>query len=244
MRDEISINGADFEQIPANGRTAAVLKELRYLGRRVHGKVKMTTKDQEDGRKKQSINMNEDALPASFFSQKLRIKSNNNFPTAAGLASSASGYAALVYAIAHLYTLNPQIANTETSKKLSTIARQGSGSACRSMFGGFVEWQKGEEKDGRDSIAVQVQDMNHWPELRFLICVCEQDKKKVSSTTGMIRSQRTSTLLEHRTNKVAEQILGLCKNAIKKRDFAMLSELRFFCEKLIYNSAFRINRKR
>jgi diphosphomevalonate decarboxylase len=47
----------------------------------------------------------------------------------------------------------------------------GSGSACRSLDGGFVKWNMGELKDGRDSIAVQVADEKHWPEIRVLILV-------------------------------------------------------------------------
>ncbi|CRK44542.1 hypothetical protein BN1723_019471, partial [Verticillium longisporum] len=62
----------------------------------------------------------------------LRVVSENNFPTAAGLASSAAGFAALVRAIADLYQL------PDTPDQLSLVARQGSGSACRSLFGGYV----------------------------------------------------------------------------------------------------------
>ena len=61
----------------------------------------------------------------------LRIVSRNNFPTAAGLASSAAGYACLVYALCTLF---------EIKDDFSEIARQGSGSACRSIYGGFVQW--------------------------------------------------------------------------------------------------------
>lgn len=60
--------------------------------------------------------------------------------------------------------------------ELSAVARQGSGSACRSLYGGFVQWKLGERSDGRDSIAEQVESESYWPELRVLILVvsCEE----------------------------------------------------------------------
>lgn len=59
--------------------------------------------------------------------------------------------------------------------ELSGIARQGSGSACRSMYGGFVQWIMGQKDDGKDSIAQQVESETHWPELRILVLVVGQD---------------------------------------------------------------------
>lgn len=55
--------------------------------------------------------------------------------------------------------------------ELSGIARQGSGSACRSMYGGFVQWIMGQRDDGKDSLAQQVEPESHWPELRILVLV-------------------------------------------------------------------------
>ena len=79
--------------------------------------------------------------------------------------------------------------------ELSTIARQGSGSSCRSLYGGFVKWQMGEAADGADSLAVQVADEKHWPELEALILVVSAAKKETGSTVGMKQSVETSPLL-------------------------------------------------
>lgn len=67
-----------------------------------------------------------------------------------------------MYALAKLYGLEGE---------LSEIARQGSGSACRSMYGGFVQWIMGVKEDGSDSIAQQIEPETHWPELRLLVLV-------------------------------------------------------------------------
>lgn len=56
-------------------------------------------------------------------------------------------------------------------ENISNIARLGSGSACRSVLGGFVRWHRGSENDGSDSIAKQLVTSNHWPQLRVLIIV-------------------------------------------------------------------------
>jgi diphosphomevalonate decarboxylase len=84
---------------------------------------------------------------------KLHISSYNTFPTGAGLASSAAGLACFVHVLAKLYNAQETYAG-----ELSTVARQGSGSASRSLYGGFVRWQKGSDPSGRDSMAVQVAD--------------------------------------------------------------------------------------
>ncbi len=86
---------------------------------------------------------------------KLHISSVNTFPTGAGLASSAAGLACFVASLADVFA-----AKEEYPGQFTAIARQGSGSASRSLFGGFVKWEKGEKADGTDSIAVQIADEN------------------------------------------------------------------------------------
>jgi len=143
----------------------------------------------------------------------------NNFPTAAGLASSASGLAALVFTLAQLYQL------TADHSLLSRIARQGSGSACRSLFGGFVAWEKGEAADGNDSVAVQVATETHWPELSALICVVSDLKKGTSSTEGMQTTVQTSPLLQHRIHNVVPLRMEAMKKAVLDRDFQTFADI-------------------
>jgi diphosphomevalonate decarboxylase len=147
----------------------------------------------------------------------IRVVSVNNFPTAAGLASSASGYACFVYTLACLYGL--------AHEEISHIARMGSGSACRSIFGGFVQWQKGEECDGSDSIAVQVAPTAHWPDLRILILVVNDSKKTTSSTGGMSRSVKTSELLKHRVAHCVPERLTSIVKAIKDHNFPEFAKI-------------------
>lgn len=149
----------------------------------------------------------------------LRIVSENNFPTAAGLASSAAGFAALVRAIADLYEL------PSTPTELSRIARQGSGSACRSLFGGYVAWQMGKEADGSDSVAVEVAPQSHWPEMRAVILVVSAEKKGVSSTSGMQITVATSELFQRRAEEVVPRHMEQMEKAIQERDFESFAEV-------------------
>eukprot|EP01090_Pellita_catalonica_P006478 TRINITY_DN16706_c0_g1_i1.p1 TRINITY_DN16706_c0_g1~~TRINITY_DN16706_c0_g1_i1.p1 ORF type:complete len:427 (+),score=52.48 TRINITY_DN16706_c0_g1_i1:192-1283(+) len=151
-------------------------------------------------------------------SLRLRIVTRNNFPTAAGLASSASGYAALTYALASFYKLTGVV-------ELSTIARMGSGSACRSIYGGFVKWEMGKLPSGEDSRAIQVAPETHWDSLQILICVVSHKKKSMSSTKGMQLSVQTSELLQHRIQKIVPERMKLMESAIQQRDFAAFGEI-------------------
>ncbi|KAI6157985.1 GHMP kinase [Pisolithus tinctorius] len=154
---------------------------------------------------------------------KVHICSENNFPTAAGLASSASGFAALAYSLAHLYDL--PLSDPADISDLSLNARQGSGSACRSLFGGFVEWQMGrDDLLGSDSRAVQVADHTFWPEIHALICIVSDDKKGTSSTAGMQRTVETSALFQYRIQHVEEQLVDI-KQAILKKDFDTFAKI-------------------
>ncbi|GAX25082.1 diphosphomevalonate decarboxylase [Fistulifera solaris] len=149
----------------------------------------------------------------------LHISSYNTFPTAAGLASSAAGYAALVAALCQLYHA------VETFPgEFSTIARQGSGSACRSMYGGIVAWRQGTPKqEWRDSKAEPV--LEDWPQLRALLLVVSDSKKDTSSTTGMQTSVQTSMLLQYRAQHIVPARLQAMEQACHARDFGTFAQL-------------------
>jgi len=149
----------------------------------------------------------------------LRIVTENNFPTAAGLASSAAGFAALVRAIADLYQL------PDSPSQLSLVARQGSGSACRSVFGGYVAWRMGSKDDGSDSLAEQVAPAAHWPEMRALILVVSAAKKGVGSTAGMQQTLATSGLFAHRVKDTVPRHMEMMEAAIRERDFTKFAEV-------------------
>ncbi|XP_047327688.1 diphosphomevalonate decarboxylase 2 [Impatiens glandulifera] len=149
----------------------------------------------------------------------LHIASYNNFPTAAGLASSAAGLACLVFALAKL--MNVQ----EDESQLSAIARQGSGSACRSLFGGFAKWIMGKNNDGSDSVAVQLADEKHWDDLVIIIAVVSSRQKETSSTSGMRETVDTSKLIHHRAKEVVPKRIIEMEEAIRERDFSAFASL-------------------
>jgi len=189
-QDALILNGAP--QDVSGARTQACFRELRALRKKL-----------EDA----------DASLPKLSTFPLKIVSENNFPTAAGLASSAAGFAALVQAIANLYEL------PASPTDLSRIARQGSGSACRSLFGGYVGWEQGEQKDGSDSVAFQVAPASHWPNMRALILVVSAAKKGVSSTTGMQTTVATSSLFPDRANETVPRRMKEMIQAIQDKDF-------------------------
>ncbi|MCD7447222.1 Diphosphomevalonate decarboxylase mvd2, peroxisomal [Datura stramonium] len=191
-------------------------KEMSLSGRRYQNclrEIRARANDVEDETKGIKIAKND------WEKLHVHISSNNNFPTAAGLASSASGFACLVFALAKL--MNVQ----EDNGKLSAIARQGSGSACRSLHGGFVKWVMGKEEDGSDSIAVQLVDEKYWDDLVIIIAVVSSQQKETSSSSGMLQTVETSTLMEYRAKEVVPKRVIEMEEAIKNRDFSTFARL-------------------
>ncbi len=114
-----------------------------------------------------------------------RVRSTNSFPTASGLASSASGFAALAGAARAVYGLPDDL------RRASILARRASASAARSVLGGFVELPAGRPGDD-DVAAIPLHPPEHWPTLRLVVAVVSEGRKDVGSRDGMGLSQRTS----------------------------------------------------
>jgi diphosphomevalonate decarboxylase len=146
-----------------------------------------------------------------------RVTSENDFPTAAGLASSASGFAALALAASDAAGLDM------SPEELSVLARRGSGSAARSLFGGYVEMKPGTRADGADAHAVPLFDGEYWP-LECLVAVTVEGPKKVSSTVGMNHTMETSPYYDQWVASVAPAI-ERAKEAIDARDFTALATI-------------------
>ncbi|MEM6694219.1 MAG: diphosphomevalonate decarboxylase [Pseudomonadota bacterium] len=146
----------------------------------------------------------------------LDIVTANTIPTAAGLASSASGFAALTRALDEAFDLSLDAA------LLSQIARFGSGSASRSLWHGFVRWNRGDAADGSDSFAVPLE--LRWPAFRIAIVPVDTGPKAQSSRDGMGHTLRTSPL--YATWPVqAEADCAAMAAAIMAQDFAALGPL-------------------
>lgn len=138
----------------------------------------------------------------------------SNFPVAAGLASSASTYAAVARAATAAAGLTP------TDRELSILARRGSGSACRSIFGGFVEWLKGSAADGSDSYAVPVAPVDHW-DIAIAVAVTARGPKSVGSREGMTRAAELSPYYDAWVAAHAADLEAI-RQGIRDRDIALV----------------------
>lgn len=138
---------------------------------------------------------------------RVKIVTRNNFPKGTGIASSASGFAALT--LAATSALNLKL----SEKDLSTLARLGSGSACRSIPSGFVEWKKG---DKNNSYAKTIFSKDHWS-IRIATIILDEQPKEISSTQGHLLAL-SNPFFKVRLKNINKKIIAL-KQAIKNKDF-------------------------
>jgi diphosphomevalonate decarboxylase len=146
---------------------------------------------------------------------RFEVHTENNIPTSAGLASSASGFAALVMALDDLAGWGLD------RKRFSMLARIGSGSAARSVYDGFVQWHAGTNPDGSDSFAEPLSET--WPEFRIGVLEISGTPKSVGSRDGMNRTVETSELYKSWPKQAATD-LETIRGAITSHDFPRLGK--------------------
>jgi len=145
---------------------------------------------------------------------KARVKTKNNFPKGTGVASSASGFAALSLAAS-------RAAGIKLSKrKLSVLARLGSGSACRSIPDGLVEWQKG--IDSNSSYSYSLYPPKYWSLVDIVVMV-DTKEKKVSSTEGH-ELAKESPFFTARVNGLRQKLKAI-KKTMKNKNFEKFGEI-------------------
>jgi diphosphomevalonate decarboxylase len=145
---------------------------------------------------------------------KAKVVSENSFPKATGLSSSGSGFAALTLAGSKAVGLEL------SSKELSILARQGSGSACRATCGGFVEWYSGDTSE--TSFAETIFPADHM-EIYDVVVIVSDDTKAVPTSDSMLLAD-SSLIFKPRQHGIEEKLTAV-RNAIKERDFSVLGRL-------------------
>lgn len=207
-------------RIPANSSLSVNLSKLGTETRVEFKKGLKTDKVEIDGkevkgRKRQRVVGQLDRVrQMAGIRSKAMVKSENRMPMGVGLSSSAAGMAALSLAAAEAAGLKLGV------RDLSRLARRGSGSACRSIPDGWVEWIKGDSD--RSSYAKQIFPVKWW-EIGILVVMLGEKEKRVSSTEGQ-RLAKTSLMFKARVRGIEKKIKRM-KQIIKQRDFKRLGEM-------------------
>ncbi|KAI0981768.1 hypothetical protein GJ496_005738 [Pomphorhynchus laevis] len=184
----VSLNFASFHNIIINGKK---LDETPY---RINKMINYLQQYSKEGDRQLYFN----------------ILSENSFPTASGLASSAS-MSSIAIGLAYFY----QITNND---RIAEAARIGSGSACRSIYGGFVTWTY-----RKPSIPTQIYSADYWPELYVTILVLDSSVEQISSATEMQLSMQTSELIQFRQQNAQDRISQVVES-IREKDFDTLAD--------------------
>lgn len=179
-RDEV-LNLPYTGSISINLAGLTTTARVRFDGERGPDRVIMSGRE-VDGLEGQRVRKFLDLVRQRVgWESRAEVEVTSNFPVAAGLASSASTFAALALAATHASGL------ALSAQELSLLARRGSGSAARSIHGGYVEWLAGKASDGSDSYAVQLAPPEHWP-LGLVAAITDRGRKRVGSREGMAHS--------------------------------------------------------
>lgn len=199
----ISMNLADLHTTT----TVEWNKELRADKLTINGAIA-----NENARKRVENHL--DALRARFETDRFaRVDSRNNFPMGAGIASSASAFAALTTAAC------AAIGADVSERELSILSRLGSGSAARSIPPGFVEWQAGDSHE--TSFAASLAPADHW-KLVDLIAIVSREHKRIGSSAG--HETAASSIYQPARVATAEERIASVKTAILRRDFERLAD--------------------
>jgi diphosphomevalonate decarboxylase len=213
-------NRDDHLRLPANGSISMNLEELHTRTRVTFDKRLEADQFELDGQQVSGAGLQRvtgflDLVRGiAKLDLHARVESLNNFPTGAGIASSASAFAALSLAASAAAGLSLSEA------ELSRLARRGSGSACRSVPGGFVEWQTGESDE--TSYAFSIAPPEHW-DLADCVAIVSRVHKQTGSTEGHALAG-TSPLQASRVAD-APRRLEACRRAILERDFDALASI-------------------
>ncbi|MCO4768512.1 MAG: diphosphomevalonate decarboxylase [Deltaproteobacteria bacterium] len=156
-----------------------------------------------------------DRIRADYYRMPARVASMNSFPAGTGIASSASGFAAL--ATAAFAAMGEEM---PSDTEMTRWARRGSGSACRSIHGGFVEWLPG--TSDADSTAVQLAGEDFW-DLRDLVVLVSRAPKAISSSEGHKIATR-HPFMAARQELLPARMLAT-KGAVAARDLMTLGAL-------------------
>ena len=205
-------------RIPANGSISMTLSGLqtktsvRFDPQALEDQVFIDRRPAAPEARRRVVRLLDRVRLLSHQPHRAHVESANSFPADAGIASSASGFAALAAAAAAAAGLDLE------PRALSRLARLGSGSACRSVYGGFVEWLAG--ADDESSYAVPVAPPDHW-DVRDVVAIVSRERKPVGSSEGHRRAA-TSPRQAARVQD-APRRLDACRRALLARDFEALA---------------------
>ncbi len=207
-------------RLPENGSVSMCLSNLlttttvEFSPKYIKDKIIINGGGIEEGEEQRIIKHLDRVRKLANLKEKAKVVSSNNFPSGTGLSSSASGFAALTLSAAFAAGLKL------SEKQLSILARQGSGSACRSIPSGFVEWLDGDTSE--TSYAKQIFPQNYW-DIADVVAVVSIGKKEVSTSVGQ-KSAQSSPFMKLRQSHMREKNQKV-KKLIKEKNFKEFGEL-------------------
>lgn len=207
-------------RLPANNSLAMNLSNVftittvEFLENLKQDQIKMVGEKLNDKSKERIVDHLERIRNLANIKVHARVVTKNNFPKGTGIASSASGFAALTLAATTAAGLKL------SQKQLSILARQGSGSACRSIPDGFTEWRAGNSSE--TSYAYSLYPPNWW-DITDIIAIIGETPKKVSSSEGHVLSE-SSLFYKPRIEGMRAKI-RVIKEALKQRNFKKFGEI-------------------